>query len=228
MSNRWDLRALSNDEVKIDKLFKVWNESAHNRAINQALFEINQRWDWKWETQDKTTSGNTTISQQFYDQPADFRGLKLMEFDDNALSRVEYTDIQRAYTDLPTWTPTSYYFYKEKIGLHPIPTAVGSLKLLYSTTVTDLTTDATESPFDDRFDTAIALYAAYVLLMQPWDSRNTQRAQLKFSRFNDEVNKLLKMFLYKDRENMRVRNTYISKAAVRWSRRDRFAYLGDN
>jgi len=224
-SPRSSLRTQANQEVKIDKMFKVWTKPEYNTAINKALFKINSLGDGKWETQDKTTEGLTTALQQFYDEPVDFRGLKLAEFDDNELKRTEYEDIQRAYTTLPTGTPTHYYFYKNKIGLHPIPTTAKNLKLLYSTKVTDLTDDADLSPFAPQFDTAIALYVAYFLLSQPGDNRNLQRAQTKLARFNEEMSDLLKMFLYKDRENMRTRSTYIPKSAFRNSRRGRFAYL---
>ncbi len=227
-SLRSELRTGANEEVKIDKLFKIWSIPQYDDAINESLFEIYQRWDWKWETQDKTTTWTTTIDQQFYDEPDDFRGLKLIEFDDKELSRTEYETVQRGYTTLPTWTPTSYYFYKNKIGLHPIPKTVWALKLLYSRSITDLAADTTESPFDKRFDRAISLYTAYILLSQPWDNRNLQRAKTKLSRFIEEMTKLLKMFLYKDRENMRFKSTYVPRYATRNSRRERFSYLWDN
>ena len=215
MSTRSELRIKSNQEVKIDKLYKLWSESEYNEAINEALFTINSKWDWKWETQDKTTTGSTTASQQFYDKPTDYLGMKLVEFDDKELTRTEYEDVQRQYTDLPTWTPTYYYLYKDKIGLHPIPTQVGTLKLLYGTTITDLTDDTDSSPFAERFDRAIALYVAYVLLSQPADNRNLQRANAKLSRFNEEIIKLQKLFLYNDRENMQFKSNYIPRTQKR-------------
>lgn len=221
-STRAELRTKANTEVKIDKLFKVWSKSEYNDAINEALFFVNTKWDGKWETQDKTTAWVTTIDQQFYDRPTDYRALKLIEFDDLELTRTQYEEVQRDFISLPKWTPTEYYMYKEKIGLHPIPSSAGSLKLLYATKVVDLATDTSESPFDPRFDRAIALYTAYILLSQPGDNRNLQRAQTKLSRFNEELPKLLKMFLYHDRENMRFINTYIPRSQTRGLSRSRF------
>jgi len=210
-STRSQLRTLTNQEIKIDRLYKIWSEAEYNQAIDEALFYINSRGDGKWQMQDQTATGLTTVDQQFYDTPDDYLWLKVVEFNDRALTRVEYDDLVRQYTEFPTGTPTQYCLYKGKICLNPIPTQEGVLKMVYSKKVVNLTTDETESPFANRFDRAVALYAAFILLSQPSDSRNNQRASTKLTRFETELGVLLKMFLYSDRENMRFRSTYIPR-----------------
>lgn len=227
-STRSVLRSLTNWEVKIDKFYKLWSENEYNTAVDEAIFHVNQLGGWKWETREKTVTGTTTASQQFYDRPTDFRSLSVIEFNDKELTEIQYEDLQRKYTTLPTWTPTNYYHYQGKIWLHPIPTTAGTLKILYRTEVTKLATDATESPFVYQFDRAIALYAAYILLSQPSDNKNLQRAQTKLARFKEEFTKLYKMFFLIDRENLSFKSTYIPKSQLRWVSRSRFSYLWDN
>ncbi len=42
-SLRSELRTGANEEVKIDKLFKIWSIPQYDDAINESLFEIYQR-----------------------------------------------------------------------------------------------------------------------------------------------------------------------------------------
>jgi hypothetical protein len=217
------LRSGTRSEFKLDRLGKVWSDPEVNDAINEGILEIQNKGDFKWKENEKTTTLSTVASQQEYDLSTlitDFITLDLVKYEGNAIDSTEYKTINALYTTFPEGTPNSYYLYGWQLWLNPIPTEVGVVDITYRGILDDLTSDSDESPFSTKFDKAIKLYASYVLLSKPWDAKNEQRARLKLDKFQAEVAKLMKTFLFQDRGQFQYKTTYTPRTSS--YRRSRF------
>jgi len=108
------LRSGTRSEFKLDRLGKVWSDPEVNDAINEGILEIQNKGDFKWKENEKTTTLSTVASQQEYDLSTlitDFITLDLVKYEGNAIDSTEYKTINALYTTFPEGTPNSYYLY---------------------------------------------------------------------------------------------------------------------
>lgn len=224
-TNLSKLRSMGRSEMKLDRVWRVWNNEEWDNAINEAILEIQNQWDFKWDENQKTATFDSVEDQQEYDIKTlipDFIGLDLVKYSDNPINSVDYINLKASYSQFPEWTPTSYYLYGGKIGLNPIPTVIDTVDITYRWILTDLEDDLDESPFGTNFDRAIVLYACYVLLNKPGDSKNFQRGEIKLKRFNEVIARLYKTYLIQDKGQLWFKNTYTPRSKIYASRRRRF------
>lgn len=221
-----NLRTGVRSEMKIDRLGKIFNDSDVNSAINEAILEIENRWDYKWDENQKTTTFNTVVDQQDYDLStliSDFIAVDLVKYNNTTLNSSDFITLSALYSEFPSWDPQNYYLFGGNMWLSPIPTAISTVDVTYRGILSDLTLDADESPFGTNFDRAIKTYAAYILLSQPWDNKNLQRAKIKLQRFEESVAKLIKTYLTQDRGQFQYKTVYSPRISS--YKRSRFANI---
>ena len=217
-STRAQLRNKLRANIKMDRLGKVWDNASVDDAIDTAISEVFSRWDYKWDTSNQETSFNSVAAQMEYDVETNIPQsalISLVTFKGAPIYEIKYKDLLEQYPTLQSWTPTHYYLYNGKIGLHPIPTTNGdTIDVTYDSYWEMATADDSNCPFSTDFDRAIVNYAAYHLLMDPADWRNQQKAFAKFNIFEDlEIPRLFKKYLVRTSENLIYKNTYIPRQA---------------
>jgi len=220
------LRSWTRAEFKLDRLGKVWSDPEVNDSINEAILEIQNKWDYKWDENQTSTTFNTVVDTQDYaisTVASDLIAVDLIKYNTTTLSSTDYITLSALYSEFPSWDPQNYYLYGWNIGFSPIPTEINTVTLIYRWILANLTTDTDLSPFPTNFDKAIRLYASYVLLSKPGDTKNEQRAQLKLSNFEKEIEKLIKTYLTQDRGQFQYKTTYTPRISS--YKRSRFANI---
>ena len=217
------LRSFGRKTFKIDRLWKVWDDSEWNDAIWGAIEEVQNYGNFRLQENNATTTFNTVVDQAEYDistSITDLQGINVVEFDNVTLDTITYEDVIMDNETIPTGTPTNYYIYNNKIGLYPTPSVVDTVTVVYNKKLTLPTDDADESPLSSEYDRAIILYAQYTLLSDLWDPKNVQRASLRLQRFNKELGKLYNMDMLLDRNQLQYKNSYTPN--VQLYKRNRF------
>ena len=208
------LRSKLRSEMKLDKLWRVWNDEECNDAIWEWILELQTYWNFKWqENRVFYPTFSSVIAQQAYTLPTDFQSVDQVKYDDRILESADFIELNAFYTTFPSWTPWNYSIFEWELQLTAIPNAIQDIDLIYRKFLTIPTTDSELSPFPFNFDRAIILFAAYTLLCQPWDNKNFNRATIKFDkRYKREAWKLFNTYLLPDRNQLRYKTNYQSRA----------------
>ena len=124
----------------------------------------------------KDTSYNTVIGQQEYTLPVDYGDLDAVFY-----LGVRLYEVRQENTIYPTpnnGTPNCYYIRTNKIGLDPVPTAVGQMTFLYHTIGGQMTIDADVPviPKEDHY--LLKYYTAFETALEADDSRSTAFFQI--------------------------------------------------
>ena len=212
------LRTGVRTEIKLDRLWKIWDDAEVNDAIIMGIEEVEAKGNYKFPQWQTDTTFDTVIAQQEYDMETlivDFQGIELVQHDDRTLIPTTLKELKVLYRDFVDGAPTHYYIYGGQMGLHPIPNQIKTVDITYKKFVTLPVADTDLSPYPRAFDKAIKLYAAYTLLSQPADNKNLARAQSKLTRFTREIAKLFNAYLLPDRQNIHYKTSYRSRSAYR-------------
>jgi len=206
------LRSKTRLEMKLDKIWRVWNDDELTDAINEAILEVQNYWNFKWsENRDIFPLFDSVPDQQAYDLPDDFQSADLVKIDWKELDSADFIELKAFYSSFPSWTPINYSIFGWKLQLTPITTIIWDIDLTYRKFLPTLTDNADLSPFSLQFDRAIVLFASYALLTKPGDAKNFSRAQIKFDkRYKWEISKLYNAFLLPDRNQLQYKNSYRS------------------
>ena len=81
-TTRSALRTKTRKELKIDRLWKVWDDSEVNEALDEAIEEIQDKWDNNWQENQTEIVFDSIIDQQEYDLDTnvpDYIGIDLVE-----------------------------------------------------------------------------------------------------------------------------------------------------
>lgn len=215
-TQRSELRSGTRREILKDRLGKIWDDSAIDKALDLAVEEVEARGNYKFPQNQTDATFNTVASQQEYDLETvapEYQGIDLVQYDNVTLYPTTLEKLKRDYRDFIEGTPTHYYTYNGQLGLHPYPSTIKQVDITYKKVVSLGEADTAESPYPKAFDKAIELYAAYTCLAQPWDQKNLFSARTKLEQFKKEIAKLFNRFLLPDRENIIYRNNYIPRQA---------------
>lgn len=197
MTSLATLRTRLSEDYTRDPNYRIRNQSAVERAINKWYTRVQKDLWWtEWSNENNATT-STVAGSELYDLPSDFIRMKLIRYNGDDLVETTRKAIKRADETSQSWTPHRYYLYNNKLGLYPVPSAVGTLDLEYYQSETTLSS-AQDTQLPSIVDDAILLFAAYKLFL--W-VRDTGSAQSFYQDYQDEVN-TLRMTLLFDDENV--------------------------
>lgn len=219
------LKTKTRQELKLDRLGKIWDSWEVGDAIQEALTDIENKGNFRWQENETEVSFNSVASTMEYDMETNipsFQAINLVQYDDKTLKATTYKELKRTYSDFLEGTPTHYYIYNGNIWFHPYPVDVKVIDVTYTKHLTLPSTDTDTSPLPTDFDKAITLYAAYSLLMKPADGRSQQKAFAKLNMYKDVIGRLINSYLIPDRENMWYKSNYVPRQARTSYRSSRF------
>lgn len=216
-----ELYSCIRSEMRVDRRGRIWSNADLLDAINEAIFSIQASTNFGWEQNDTCTIIDTVSGQEEYDLPNNLQAIKLVEHRDDTLMSTSKLDVIEMNDNLPSGTPQFYYIYGGKLWLSPIPTVSNvQVKIYNQKFLTPLSQDTDTLPFPAQFKKAVTLFAAYDLFSQTSDAKNSQRAQVKYQRYKEELNKIRLGYLIPDSNQVRYDTRYVS-ASRRGIRRTR-------
>lgn len=157
-----------------DKDNGYFTTSDLNSYINQAAKEVQkiilQSFEDQWV---KCVETYTVVNQQEYNLPSDFKKLNRIELvlSGNSItneSRQRLYKITRNQQDsvvgYNTGTPAVYFFQNNKIIIQPAPDSAKVLRLDYTYTIADMSSDSDTPDIPDEYQEFIAVLAAITCL----------------------------------------------------------------
>jgi hypothetical protein len=166
MATRQDYRERTRAELKIDPSGRVWNDTVINRAVQQALYQVQQDGSYDWPFNDQSYSGATVISTGTYALPTGFVRVEegTVQWNGGNLDPVDYRALIRNNSTLAVdGTPGSYYLRGSYIGLFPRPNNTYNLTFAYRGKLADFSDDTTDNGIPNEFTEAVIQYACYLL-----------------------------------------------------------------
>lgn len=165
MATRLDYRSRVRTELKIDPNSRIWNDTTLNRAIQQAIYQVQQDGDYGWSFNDSENTTATVVSQAIYNLPTTFVKIEGgVKWNSSALNPVSYNWLVTNYDSLAVdGEPNCYYLRGSNIGLFPRPNAIQNLTYLYRGKLAAFSDDTTDNGIPDEFTEAIVQYACYLL-----------------------------------------------------------------
>ena len=184
--------------MKMDPNDAIWSTSAKQDAINVAYQQVQRDGNFKWPENEATVTFNTVGGTQEYAFPtyiADFAKLDMVQFTDTTGELYPYTKSVALRNALSgTGRPSNYYLYNKKLGFYPTPDTSYPVRVLYRKRLPTLT-DSVDSEFDEDFDDAIVMYAAY----KTWaTTKNSPKASQALNDYSMALNRLKMSYLFQD------------------------------
>lgn len=172
MSSLATLKASFNNDVRINKNYKLWSEPLVEDYINQAYFQVQKDASFAWP--ENSTSSVVTPTGYEATLPADFITVDMVKHGDSTLQKGDKLALIDRNNNFDSGEPTYYYLYGGKIGFDKIPTK--TVTLYYKKKLPELTS-LVDSAFAQLFDFMIIKYAAYLAFSTylPGDPRGTVR-----------------------------------------------------
>lgn len=164
MSDLQTLRSKLRSELKIDPNGRIWNDTVLNRAINDAVGQIESDGNYDWHFNNAENNENTVIGQSGYDLPDNFVRLEAdtVLFDSHELYPIDYNFGWKNNYFSTSGTPSSFAIWANKIYLGKNPDQIKTLKYLYKKKQTAMTADANDSGLPSEFDLPCVKWAAYL------------------------------------------------------------------
>ena len=149
-----------NNDVGINKNYKLWSSDIVKQLLNQAYFQVQKDGNFNWS--DNETSAVLSFSGNEATLPSDFIVLNLVKAGNTTLDRTDKLELVANNADLTkSGSPSQYYMYGGSLGTDKVPT--NTVTLYYKKQLPDMdTTTPVDSVFPSRFDLAIVKYAAYL------------------------------------------------------------------
>lgn len=202
MANLGQLRQATRQEIRIDRLWKIWNDDTINDAVNDAIKEVNKYFNFRWQFSIKEATLNTVANTREYTLPTDFVRLDLIRALGVVLDSTTLLELKSDYQTFIPGVPQTYYINQNMLGLHPVPTEVIAIDYNYRSKEADLMADTDQTGLPNDFKRAISIYASYICLTQFGDAQNLQRANTKKQRFSEEMGRLVQLFGVQDAEQL--------------------------
>ena len=198
-------------EMKVDRNGRIWSNADIKDAINNTILTVQKAANFNWQFNDACQIIQTVADQAEYSLSSDSQGLQLVEYNKDALRTTNKLEIEALNKTLPSWTPRFYYVYGGNLGLSPIPTTSNQeIKVFYQKFLVPLSDDSDTLPFPSDFTKTVVLYTSYDLFAQTSDSKNIQRANVKLTRYNEELNTIRLSYLIPDRGQVQYKTNYIA------------------
>lgn len=158
------LRSYLRSELKIDPNERVWSDSILNRAINDAVDQVQQDGDYNWHFNETENSESTVIDQAAYTLPSDFVRLELnsVTYDSSEIFKDDYNYLWKQGWFDTSGKPSKYALRGTSIYLALRPNEIKTLKYLYKSKLTAMVADADDSGLPDDFNLAVIKWAAYL------------------------------------------------------------------
>lgn len=185
---RAQLRTAIRTEMKIDRKWKIWDDTEVNESITDAIDQISVDNDYKWEELIKTWTDVTVATQQEYTLPTDFVTLDLVRISWNTLNSTTYKELKELYQSFPLWTSTHYYDKNYNLWFNPIPTTSSLvIDYEYRASATVMTADTDNMVFKDNMKRTVVLQASFILFSKFSDNQNLTRAKNKEVLYQKEL-----------------------------------------
>jgi len=182
MSTLDTLLSKFNNDVRINKSFKLWTSDVVTEFINQAYFQVQKDGNFDWSQ--NQASAVLSFSNNEADVPSDFITVNLVKAGDVTLERGDKLEMVDRNIDLTAvGSPSKYYLYGGKIGLDKVPNS--TVTIYYRKQLPDLTS-VVNSELPARFDKAIVKYAAYLGFSTYLP--NDQRGELRLRDYEMQIN----------------------------------------
>ena len=185
---RAQLRTSVRTEMKLDRRWKIWDDSEVNEAIDDSISQVAVDNDYRWE--ELLTTGNdvTVADQQEYDLPSDFVTLDLVRLNGIVLDTTTFKELKTIYQTFPSGSPTHYYDKDYKLGLNPITTTDWTaIDYEYRAAPVPMTDDADTMIYKDNMKRAVVLNASFILFGKFSDQQNLTRAKAKEALYEQEL-----------------------------------------
>lgn len=211
-----ELYAKVRSEMKVDRNGRIWSNADIKEAINLAILTVQKAANFNWQMNDTFQTIQTVAWQAEYTLAIDTQGLELVEYNKSDLHTANKLEIEALNKTLPSGTPRFYYVYWGNLWLSPIPTTSNQeIKIWYQKFLVPLSADTDTLPFPYDFCKTVVLYASYDLFAQTSDSKNIQRADVKKTRYKEELNTIRLAYLIPDRGQVRYKTSYIAPSRIR-------------
>lgn len=164
MSNLQTLISKLRTELKIDPNGRVWNDTTLERAIGDAIDQIESDGNYDWHFNNAENSENTVIGQSGYDLPDNFVRLEndTVLYNSAELYPIDYNFGWKNNYFSTNGTPSNFALWGDKIYLGKAPDAIQTLKYLYKKKQTPMVALSDDSGLPSGFDTACIKWAAYL------------------------------------------------------------------
>lgn len=182
MSSLAVLKASFNNDVRINKNYKLWSEPLVEDYINQAYFQVQKDAAFSWP--ENQSSSVLTITSYEVSLPSDFIAVDMVKHGDTTLQKIDKLQLLDQNNDFTSGgEPTYYYLYGGKIGFDKTPTKTTTL---YYKKKLPALTSLVDSSFSSLFDLMIVKYAAYLAFSTylPNDQRGVMRLNDYQSQFD--------------------------------------------
>lgn len=168
MSTLLDLKDMFQSEVRMNRDYRIWNESQVTKFINTARLKIQSEGKFDWGFNEAEHSFSTVASTSAYSLPTGFvRMVGNVTYDETKVYPMTFREFRSKY---PVATdegrPSIYYLNNSQISLYVVPNEVKTVRFVYAKQLADLSTDADSNVMSSDFDRAIVLYACYLAYRQ--------------------------------------------------------------
>lgn len=190
---RSQLRTSIRTEMKIDRRWKIWDDSEVNEAITDSISQVAVDNDYKWQELEKTWTDVTIADQQEYALPTDFVTLDLVRLNGIVMSSTTFKELKQAYQTMPKGSPVTYYDKDYNLWLTPITqTAWTVIDYEYRAFPPVMTEDTDTMVYKDNMKRTVVLQACFILFSKYADQQNLTRAKAKSDLYKIELAKAKK------------------------------------
>lgn len=196
MATLQTLRDQLKDELKIDPNNSIWSNTVLNRAIVQAVRQIQQDGNYDWHFNDNETSMSTVVSQATYALATGFVRLEdgTVKYNQYQLKPADYVWLKGTFTTLAQdGQPVYYYLRGNNLGVYPRPNAIQTLEYTFRKKLTDMSSDTDDSGLPDEFNEALTQFACY-LTWNDIEGRE-DKAIAAINNYNEMIKGLFDQFL---------------------------------
>lgn len=197
MSTQAELQSKLNSEyIKIDPNHKIWDINTKNSFLNGAFLQIQKDW-WYRRPENYTSTTQATVAWTAeYSLPSDFIKIDMVSYSGVKLNKTYKKNVRLSNPDATQGKPNSYYLYGSNIGFDPVPDSSYNIIIDYFKKLPTITSSQ-DCELPSEFDNAICAYAAYIAFNSV---EKTEKAQIMFTQYQQELNLLLSTYLYTDLE----------------------------
>lgn len=221
-----ELYALVRKEMRVDRTGRIWSNDDIKDAINLAILQVQKATNFGWQQNDACQEILTLQWQQEYSLATNTQGIKLVQYENRTLMSAQKETLLAINNTIPTWDPRFYYVWNWALGLWPIPsTSNKEIEINYQKFLIPLNNDTDTLPFPADFTKVVVLYASYDLFTQTSDSKNIQRANVKKTRYEEEIGTIRLSYLVPDSNQIQYKTSYIAPSRRGMTRRWRAGRL---
>lgn len=196
MSSLTTLRTKTRGQkIKIDPNSKIFSDSVLDGFINDAYFQIQKDWGFRWRENYDNTEQSSTAGTGEYSLPSDFVKLDLIRYNGDDLKKTTKKELKIQNSSLTTQgNPYYYYIYGNVYGIYPLPDSTKTIDIDYFKRLPTITTSV-DSDFPIDFDNAIACYAAYLAFLS---INKNDKAVSMYTAYVNWLDTLINAYIYDD------------------------------